>query len=76
MVSDSIANASITCAPSAKDSGKKKRVHRSAKLKQYKLDVRCEQWLSQGMVGFPKSRGFSCNNTLDGSLIIFKDESV
>ncbi|KAK4782261.1 hypothetical protein SAY86_016363 [Trapa natans] len=48
MVSDSIANASITCAPNVRDLGKKKRANRSAKLKQCKLDVRREQWLSQG----------------------------
>ncbi|KAJ6829995.1 uncharacterized protein M6B38_114600 [Iris pallida] len=32
----------------AKETGKKKRVNRSAKLKQCKLDARREQWLSQG----------------------------
>ncbi|PIA40308.1 hypothetical protein AQUCO_02500181v1 [Aquilegia coerulea] len=32
---------------SAKDFGKKKRINRSAKLKQCKLDARREQWLSQ-----------------------------
>ncbi|OWM65358.1 uncharacterized protein LOC116214722 [Punica granatum] len=46
MVSDSITNASIPC-PNVKDLGKKKRANRSAKLKQCKLDVRREQWLSQ-----------------------------
>ncbi|WCJ36014.1 RING/U-box superfamily protein [Euphorbia peplus] len=46
MVSDS-----ITPIPSApKDFPKKKRVNRSAKLKQCKLDARREQWLSQGAV--------------------------
>ncbi|OAY47704.1 uncharacterized protein LOC110617214 [Manihot esculenta] len=44
MVSDSI-KVSIPSAP--KDFGKKKRANRSAKLKQCKLDVRREQWLSQ-----------------------------
>ncbi|KAJ8748058.1 hypothetical protein K2173_012642 [Erythroxylum novogranatense] len=49
MFSDSINhNAVIPCA--AKDSGKKKRTHRSARLKQYKRDARREQWLSQGAV--------------------------
>ncbi|KAK9054503.1 hypothetical protein SSX86_025581 [Deinandra increscens subsp. villosa] len=48
MVYDSIANASIpTAASNSKDFGKKKRVNRTAKLKQSKLDVRREQWLSQ-----------------------------
>lgn len=47
MVSDSVANASIPSAPyNSKDLGKKKRA-RTAKLKQCKLDVRREQWLSQ-----------------------------
>ncbi|XP_050377995.1 uncharacterized protein LOC126795195 [Argentina anserina] len=55
MVSDSITNASIPSAPTinnktaARDLGKKKRA-RSAKLKQCKLDVRREQWLSSGAV--------------------------
>ncbi|XP_065876628.1 uncharacterized protein [Euphorbia lathyris] len=49
MVSDPITpNASIPSAP--KDFSKKKRVNRSAKLKQCKLDARREQWLSQGAV--------------------------
>lgn len=50
MHSDSIATnaSSIPMASSnAKDFGKKKRVNRSAKLKQCKLDARREQWLSQ-----------------------------
>ncbi|KAJ0834354.1 putative transcription factor C2H2 family [Helianthus annuus] len=48
MVYDSIANALIpNVASNAKDFGKKKRVNRTAKLKQSKLDVRREQWLSQ-----------------------------
>eukprot|EP00252_Welwitschia_mirabilis_P002502 TRINITY_DN1245_c0_g1_i1.p1 TRINITY_DN1245_c0_g1~~TRINITY_DN1245_c0_g1_i1.p1 ORF type:complete len:359 (+),score=73.27 TRINITY_DN1245_c0_g1_i1:313-1389(+) len=34
--------------PKSKDSSKKKKVNRRAKLKQSKLDVRREQWLSQG----------------------------
>nr|GMC55357.1 TPRXL isoform X1 [Ipomoea batatas] len=49
MISDSIPKASIPMASSnPKDLAKKKRSHRSAKLKQYKLDARREQWLSQG----------------------------
>ncbi|KAJ8753573.1 hypothetical protein K2173_022814 [Erythroxylum novogranatense] len=49
MVSDSIIpNAFVPSAP--KDSGKKKRTHRSQRLKQCKLDARREQWLSQGAV--------------------------
>ncbi|CAL9247221.1 unnamed protein product [Arabidopsis halleri] len=47
MISDSITNASATSAPSARDFGKKKRTNRSAKLKQSKLGLRREQWLSQ-----------------------------
>lgn len=51
MVTDSIANASISLAPNARDLPlpKKKRV-RNSKLKQSKLDVRREQWLSRGAV--------------------------
>lgn len=45
MVSDSIINASIPNA--SKDFGKKKRTNQSKKMKQNKLDVRREQWLSQ-----------------------------
>ncbi|KAL2482566.1 RING/U-box superfamily protein [Forsythia ovata] len=48
MISDSIPNASMTLASSnPKDYAKKKRVNRSAKLKQCKLDARRDQWLSQ-----------------------------
>ncbi|KAJ0571306.1 putative transcription factor C2H2 family [Helianthus annuus] len=48
MVYHSTANASIsTVASNMKEFVKKKRVNRSAKLKQCKLDVRREQWLSQ-----------------------------
>ncbi|ESQ31624.1 hypothetical protein EUTSA_v10004568mg [Eutrema salsugineum] len=47
MISDSITNASATAAPSARDSGKKKRNNKSAKMKQNKLGLRREQWLSQ-----------------------------
>ncbi|TQD86304.1 hypothetical protein C1H46_028135 [Malus baccata] len=49
MVSDSITRASAHAVPNTggRDLGKKKRA-RSAKLKQCKLDVRREQWLSQG----------------------------
>ncbi|CAA0836095.1 RING/U-box superfamily protein [Striga hermonthica] len=48
-MSDSIPNASVAVASSnhSKDFSKKKRANRSAKLKQSKLDVRREQWLSQ-----------------------------
>ncbi|KAI3777579.1 hypothetical protein L1987_47379 [Smallanthus sonchifolius] len=63
MVYDSIANASIpTAASNSKDFGKKKRVNRSAKLKQSKLDVRREQWLSQVKnrgLGFTEERKVS-----------------
>ncbi|KAH9775955.1 hypothetical protein WN944_013150 [Citrus x changshan-huyou] len=55
MVSDSIThNAPIASAPNSRDFSKKKRTNRSAKLKQCKLDVRREQWLSQ--VGAVKSK--------------------
>ncbi|KAM7276880.1 hypothetical protein ACFE04_018746 [Oxalis oulophora] len=55
MITDSITtNASIASAPHSKDFGKKKRINRSAKLKQCKLDARREQWLSQVSV---KSKG-------------------
>ncbi|RAL41192.1 hypothetical protein DM860_017741 [Cuscuta australis] len=48
MISDSITKASIPmAAANPKDLAKKKKAHRSAKLKQYKLDARREQWLSQ-----------------------------
>lgn len=48
MISDSITNASATSAPSARDFAKKKRNNKSAaKLKQNKLGLRREQWLSQ-----------------------------
>ncbi|CAI9754622.1 unnamed protein product [Fraxinus pennsylvanica] len=48
MISDSIPNASMPLASSnTKDYAKKKRVNRSAKLKQCKLDARRDQWLSQ-----------------------------
>eukprot|EP00262_Sarcandra_glabra_P008335 TRINITY_DN21780_c0_g1_i1.p1 TRINITY_DN21780_c0_g1~~TRINITY_DN21780_c0_g1_i1.p1 ORF type:complete len:304 (+),score=29.61 TRINITY_DN21780_c0_g1_i1:169-1080(+) len=42
---ESTANASVYAF--SRDSGKKKRTNRSAKLKQCKLDARREQWLSQ-----------------------------
>lgn len=35
----------------AKDASRRKRANRTAKLKQYKLDARREQWLSQGSQG-------------------------
>ncbi|KVH98901.1 Zinc finger, RING/FYVE/PHD-type [Cynara cardunculus var. scolymus] len=58
MVYDSIANASSpTAASNPKEFGKKKRVNRTAKLKQCKLDVRREQWLSQ-----VKNKGFKEEN--------------
>lgn len=58
MVYDSIANASIpTAVSNPKELGKKKRVNRTAKLKQCKLDVRREQWLSQ-----VKNKGFKEEN--------------
>ncbi|KAF8112573.1 hypothetical protein N665_0063s0059 [Sinapis alba] len=48
MISDSITNASATSAPpSARDFAKKKRSNKSAKMKQNKLGLRREQWLSQ-----------------------------
>ncbi|CAA7035003.1 unnamed protein product [Microthlaspi erraticum] len=50
MITDSITNASATAAPGARDSGKKKRNHKSAKIKQNKLGLRREQWLSQASV--------------------------
>lgn len=61
MVYDSIANASIpTAVSNPKEIGKKKRVNRTAKLKQCKLDVRREQWLSQ-----VKNKGFKEENKGD-----------
>ncbi|XP_010444155.1 PREDICTED: probable serine/threonine-protein kinase ifkB [Camelina sativa] len=49
MISDSITNASATAAPpsTSRDCGKKKRNNKSAKIKQNKLGLRREQWLSQ-----------------------------
>ncbi|CAA7021918.1 unnamed protein product [Microthlaspi erraticum] len=44
MISDSITNASAT---GPRDSRKKKRNNKSAKIKQSKLGLRREQWLSQ-----------------------------
>ncbi|KAL7598122.1 hypothetical protein Lser_V15G21493 [Lactuca serriola] len=61
MVYDSIANASIpTAVSNPKEIGKKKRVNRTAKLKQCKLDARREQWLSQ-----VKNKGFKEENKGD-----------
>ncbi|KAK1407269.1 hypothetical protein QVD17_38883 [Tagetes erecta] len=58
MVYDSTVNASIqTVVSNPKDFGKKKRVNKTAKLKQCKLDVRREQWLSQ-----VKNKGFKEDN--------------
>ncbi|XP_047332491.1 uncharacterized protein LOC124936079 [Impatiens glandulifera] len=49
MNSDKICSVSIPmAASSSKDLSKKKRVNRSARLKQCKLDARREQWLSRG----------------------------
>ncbi|PIN04905.1 MOT2 transcription factor [Handroanthus impetiginosus] len=62
MISDSIPKASIAMASSnTKDFAKKKRANRSAKLKQYKLDARREQWLSRDMISMlpVKSKGGS-----------------
>ncbi|KAF3510153.1 hypothetical protein F2Q69_00005095 [Brassica cretica] len=49
MISDSITNASATSAPSARDFAKKKKRNNksAAKMKQNKLGLRREQWLSQ-----------------------------
>ncbi|CAH8357570.1 unnamed protein product [Eruca vesicaria subsp. sativa] len=47
MISDSITDASATAALSARDFGKKKKTNRATKLKQSKLGLRREQWLSQ-----------------------------
>ncbi|XP_076946436.1 uncharacterized protein LOC143617925 [Bidens hawaiensis] len=58
MVYDSIANALIpTAGSNPKEFAKKKRVNQTAKLKQCKLDVRREQWLSQ-----VKNKGFKEEN--------------
>ncbi|XP_024972137.1 uncharacterized protein LOC112511014 [Cynara cardunculus var. scolymus] len=58
---DSMTNVSIpTAASKAKEIGKKKRVNRTAKLKQSKLDVRREQWLSQ-----VKNKG--CKEEINGA---------
>ncbi|KAL1203936.1 hypothetical protein V5N11_011780 [Cardamine amara subsp. amara] len=50
MISDSITNASAIAAPTTRDFGKKKRSNKSAKIKQNKLGLRREQWLSQAAV--------------------------
>lgn len=50
-------------APASKDSGKKKRMNRAAKLKQSKLDVRREQWLAQ--VSGKLSKSESCPTSMD-----------
>ncbi|CAN6578273.1 unnamed protein product [Malus baccata var. baccata] len=62
MLSDAITSASVHAAPNSggRDLGKKKRA-RSAKLKQCKLDVRREQWLSQGAV-----KNKDCKEELNG----------
>lgn len=62
MVSDSIAAVPIPSAANTKNPGKKKRTNRSAKLKQYKIDARREQWLSQ-VSGSAKSKG--CKDGVD-----------
>ncbi|KAK7293722.1 hypothetical protein RJT34_16595 [Clitoria ternatea] len=59
MVSDSIAAVPIPSAANTKNPGKTKRVS-YAKLKQYKIDARRKQWLSQGTV---KSKG--CKDGVD-----------
>ncbi|XP_022889845.1 uncharacterized protein LOC111405270 [Olea europaea var. sylvestris] len=64
MISDSIANASISMASSnPKDFAKKKKANRSAKLKQCKLDARREQWLSQ-----VKNKGNCKEESNDGGI--------
>ncbi|KAL3618012.1 hypothetical protein CASFOL_038333 [Castilleja foliolosa] len=70
-MSDSIPNASIAMASSnPKDFSKKKRANRSAKLKQSKLDVRREQWLSQ----VKKKSG--CNKEVNGGGSVNKEPSL
>ncbi|CAJ1943963.1 unnamed protein product [Sphenostylis stenocarpa] len=64
MVSDSISAVPIPSAANTKNPGKKKRTNRSAKLKQYKIDARREQWLSQGAV---KSKG--CKDGVDDDVV-------
>ncbi|KAG7023160.1 CCR4-NOT transcription complex subunit 4 [Cucurbita argyrosperma subsp. argyrosperma] len=68
MVTDSIANASISLAPSARDLPlSKKRRARNSKLKQSKLDVRREQWLSRGAI---KNKKWSKeDNRLDSEVV-------
>ncbi|XP_058762464.1 uncharacterized protein LOC131635821 isoform X2 [Vicia villosa] len=63
MVSDSISAAPIPSAANTKNPGKKKRTNRSAKLKQYKIDARREQWLSQGAA---KNKG--CKDGMDDDI--------
>ncbi|XP_022933340.1 uncharacterized protein LOC111440610 [Cucurbita moschata] len=67
MVTDSITNASVSLAPNAGDLPlpKKKRV-RYSKLKQSKLDVRREQWLSRGAV---KNKKWNEDNRLDSVVV-------
>ncbi|CAJ2664430.1 unnamed protein product [Trifolium pratense] len=60
MVSDSVAAVPIPSAANTKNPGKKKRTNRSAKLKQYKIDARREQWLNKGAV---KNKG--CKDGMD-----------
>ncbi|ESW27372.1 hypothetical protein PHAVU_003G196200 [Phaseolus vulgaris] len=64
MVSDSISAVPIPSAANTKNPGKKKRTNRSAKLKQYKIDARREQWLSQGAV---KSKG--CKDGVEDDIV-------
>ncbi|KAH0775063.1 hypothetical protein KY290_012200 [Solanum tuberosum] len=61
MVSDSIPT------PMASDFVKKKRVNRSAKLKQCKLYARRDQWLSQGNVGRNQAPATNIENERDRS---------
>ncbi|KAL3528272.1 hypothetical protein ACH5RR_007594 [Cinchona calisaya] len=74
MHSDSIAtNASNMpmASSNAKDFAKKKRMNRSAKLKQWKLDARREQWLSQVGIDTVKNKGRKEESTgrgIDGPL--------
>jgi hypothetical protein len=65
MAYDSIASIPMTTS-NARDFGKKKRTNRSAKLKQSKLDLRREQWLSQGKNRGSKEELSDCGRMLVG----------
>ncbi|XP_018442052.1 uncharacterized protein LOC108813871 isoform X2 [Raphanus sativus] len=67
MISDSITNASASAAPSARDMGKKKRTNRAAKLKQSKLGLRREQWLSQVAMINKGDKEETCPNRKTGN---------